>query len=194
MRNVIRYGYYALRSIFYLPLLVAYTLGGHRDIIKTDVCRLCQEESCDVSEDLALIYFLLTNPYFRATMLYRMGGMVSKLYQLMLNNHDFHLQHLESLGEGFRPVHAYATVINAKSIGKNFTIRQCTTIGNKTDGRNDLIPTIGDNVTLGCNVVIIGNIHIGNNVTIGAGSIVTHDIPDNSVVVGNPARIIKTIG
>lgn len=54
-----------------------------------------------------------------------------------------------------------------------------------------LLPTIGDNVSLGANVVIIGGVHIGNNVTIGAGSVVVKDVPDNAVVVGNPGRVIK---
>ena len=54
-----------------------------------------------------------------------------------------------------------------------------------------MIPTIGDNVSIGANVNIIGNITIGNNVEIGAGSVVVNDIPDNCVVVGNPARIIR---
>lgn len=93
---------------------------------------------------------------------------------------------------GYYAAHAYATIINAKRIGNNFSCRQCTTIGNKQDGRNDLIPIIGDNVTVGANAIIIGPITIGNNVVIGAGAVVTKDIPDNSVVVGNPARIIKT--
>ena len=68
--------------------------------------------------------------------------------------------------------------------------RQCTTIGNKRDGRNDLIPTIGDNVVMGANVCIIGDVVIGDNVIIGAGSVVVNDVPSNCVVVGNPARII----
>ena len=41
------------------------------------------------------------------------------------------------------------------------------------------------------NVVIIAGINIGNHVTIGANSVVTHDLPDYCVAVGNPARIIK---
>lgn len=52
---------------------------------------------------------------------------------------------------------------------------------------------IGDNVSLGCNVTIIGGVHIGNNVTIGAGSVVVKDVPDNCVVAGNPAKIIRYI-
>ena len=64
---------------------------------------------------------------------------------------------------------------------------QCTTIGKKNNAR----PVIGDNVTLGASVVIIGNVHIGNNVVVGAGSVVVKDVPDNCVVAGNPAKIIR---
>ncbi len=49
---------------------------------------------------------------------------------------------------------------------------------------------IGNNVFIGCNVTILPNVQIGNNVIIAAGSIVTKDVPDNSVVGGNPAKVI----
>ena len=52
-------------------------------------------------------------------------------------------------------------------------------------------PKLGNNVDVGAHVCILGNIKIGNNVKIGAGSIVVKDIPDNCVVVGNPAKVIK---
>lgn len=63
----------------------------------------------------------------------------------------------------------------------------CTTLGKKGDNR----PVIGDNVSLGCNVTIIGGVHIGNNVTVGAGSVVVKDVPDNCIVAGNPAKVIR---
>ena len=53
--------------------------------------------------------------------------------------------------------------------------------------------TIGDNVWLGGNVVVNPGVHIGNNVVIGSGSIVTKDIPDNVIAIGNPCRIIREI-
>ena len=84
--------------------------------------------------------------------------------------------------------HPYATVINAKKIGKNFTFRNSITIGNKNNDSQQ-IPTLGDNVEIGANAVVIGNIYIGNNVIIGAGAVVTKDIPSNSSAVGNPAVI-----
>lgn len=53
--------------------------------------------------------------------------------------------------------------------------------------------TIGDNVWLGGNVVVTPGVHIGNNAVIGAGSVVTKDIPDNMIAVGNPCKVIKEI-
>ncbi|QIK52864.1 serine acetyltransferase [Dysgonomonas sp. HDW5B] len=76
------------------------------------------------------------------------------------------------------------------SLGDDCRIFQNVTIGVKSTKEN-IYPTIGDNVIISANAVIIGNIHIGNNVTIGAGSIVLSDVPNNAVVAGNPARIIS---
>lgn len=50
---------------------------------------------------------------------------------------------------------------------------------------------IGNNVWIGGSVTILPGVNIGDNVTIGAGSVVVHDIPSNSVAVGNPCRVIR---
>ncbi len=52
---------------------------------------------------------------------------------------------------------------------------------------------IGDNVWVGGNVVILGGVTIGDNVVIGAGSVVTKDIPPNSLAVGNPCKVLREI-
>ena len=54
--------------------------------------------------------------------------------------------------------------------------------------------TIGENVWIGAGVVIVPGVHIGRNSVIGAGSIVTKDIPENVVAVGNPCRVLREIG
>ena len=51
---------------------------------------------------------------------------------------------------------------------------------------------VGNDVYIGNNVIILPGVTIGNNVIIGAGAVVSKSIPDNSVAVGNPARVIKT--
>ena len=59
------------------------------------------------------------------------------------------------------------------------------------DGAGAVI--IGNNVFIGVNAVILRNVRIGDNSVIGAGAVVTADIPANSLVAGNPAKVIRSI-
>jgi putative colanic acid biosynthesis acetyltransferase WcaB len=89
--------------------------------------------------------------------------------------------------------HGQALVVNqGVIIGENCVLRNSVTIGHKklADGTFTKCPRIGNNVDVGANVCIIGDVTIGNNVIIGAGAVVIKDIPDNSIAVGNPARVL----
>lgn len=90
-------------------------------------------------------------------------------------------------------------IVIARSVklGKNCVIYQNVTIGAKKRNlanNRENFPTLGDNVIVYAGACIIGGIKIGNNVQIGANAVVTKDIPDNCIVAGNPARIIKHLG
>ncbi|UTX47630.1 serine O-acetyltransferase [Chryseobacterium sp. MA9] len=97
------------------------------------------------------------------------------------------------IGEGFYLGHWGSLVINPKTvIGKNCNIAQGVTIGQQNRGKNEGSPIIGDEVWIGTNAVIVGAVTIGNNVLIVPNSYVNFDVPPNSVVIGNPAKIIPT--
>ena len=81
-------------------------------------------------------------------------------------------------------------------VGRNCTILQQVTIGGNPatyDGSSPVsqAATIGDNVIISAGAKIIGDVKIGNNAVIGANAVVTHDVPENAVVAGVPAKIIK---
>lgn len=74
-------------------------------------------------------------------------------------------------------------------IGRNCKILHGVTMGGRAGHKG--LPVVGDNVLIGTHAQILGNVKIGDNAVVGAGSIVTHDVPANVVVVGNPAKILK---
>ena len=66
---------------------------------------------------------------------------------------------------------------------------QGVTIGQQNRGKNEGFPTIGNEVWIGTNAVIVGNITIGDNVLIAPNSFINFDVPSNAIVMGNPASI-----
>ena len=74
-----------------------------------------------------------------------------------------------------------------------WVLRECSSIPNKEELTLFGKVVIGNNVHVGTNAMIMPGVHIGNNCIIGSGAIVTKDIPDNSIAVGVPARVIETI-
>lgn len=91
------------------------------------------------------------------------------------------------IGSGLKIDHPVGIVINSGvNIGKNLTIKSGVVIGKKDENG---VAVIGDNVQIGVHAILLGNIKIGNNVDIGAGAIVTHDVPDNAVVINQAAKI-----
>ena len=95
------------------------------------------------------------------------------------------------IGSGFYIGHNGRIVINeGASIGKNCNIATGVVIGQENRGKRKGCPTIGNYVWIGANAAIVGKNKIGDDVLIAPLAYVNFDVPDHSVVIGNPGRII----
>jgi len=95
------------------------------------------------------------------------------------------------IGPGFYIGHTGRIIVNDNAvIGKNVNIATGVTIGRENRGERIGCPTIGDNCWIGTNAVIVGKINIGNDVLIAPLTYVNFDVPDHSIVLGNPGKII----
>lgn len=114
-------------------------------------------------------------------------------YRRMCLKYQIHIEP-NTVGYGFAMVHpGFRRVGYAMMVGNNCTILPNVILGRKSPDVTDekLIIKIGDNCYLGTGCSIMGPLTLGNNVTVGAGSVVTKDFPDNVIIAGNPAKIIK---
>ncbi len=96
----------------------------------------------------------------------------------------------QNIGGGLYINHPYLITINREAVlGKNINLHKGVTIGQENRGSRKGAPTIGNNVWIGVNATIVGKIQIGNDVLIAPNSYVNCDVPDHSVVFGNPCII-----
>lgn len=96
-----------------------------------------------------------------------------------------------TIGKGLVLVHCGNIAVNNEAvIGKNCTMYHGVTVGMEFRGSRQGNPVIGDNVWIGSNACIVGNIKIGDDVLIAPLSFVNFDVPSHSIVIGNPAKII----
>ena len=134
--------------------------------------------------------------YYRKTQL--ATNFISKLmYKILFVYYKkkYHVEFSEKvrIGEGLYIGHPYNITINENAIiGKNCNIHKGVTIGQENRGKRKGAPTIGDEVWIGINCTVVGNIKIGNDVLIAPNSFVNCNIPDHSIVLGNPCRIIPS--
>lgn len=102
------------------------------------------------------------------------------------------LPYSASIGEGFYIGHFGNIIIHPNSvIGMNCNISQGVTIGISGRGEKRGVPNIGNNVYIGANSVVAGNIYIADNVLIGACSLVVNNVLTSGTVVGVPAKMIN---
>ncbi|WP_027377044.1 serine acetyltransferase [Kaistella palustris] len=141
------------------------------------------------SPNLHFIYLLRTaQKYPKNTLWGKFRRLILRHYQI---KYGFQIYPETQIGEGLYLGHWGAVVINPKvKIGRNCNIAQGVTIAQTNRGKNAGTPVIGDEVWIGPNAVLVGNIKIGNNVLIAPNAYVNSDIPSDAVATGNPAVFI----
>jgi len=150
----------------------------------------------------------LTNPAFVALAVYRFGRWAierrnpaarwisRKLYGatnlFVANTTKVWIRRQVSLGDDFHIIHAEGSLsIHPDAvIGKRVGVMHNVTIGTNMGAG---APVIGDDVFVGVNSTILGSIRIGDRVRIAANTAVTTNVPDDSIVVGSPAKIYRRL-
>ena len=135
--------------------------------------------------------------HLRYTEYYRNKNKILFLWHFFIYKHLGFKLHVtiypNTIGPGFRLYHIgdFTHIGPNVKIGKNCTIQPGVVFGNKTEKPENSTIQVGDNCYFGLGVKILGSVQIGNNVTIGANAVITKDIPDNAIVAGIPAKIIR---
>lgn len=173
----------AVFSVVYLPFLSKKKLS----LIKEDFKHLCNWQGKEYT--LFSFYFTFAQMKEFRSIVYNLLGKCRILTSWLFHGQDCLYICTKDVDGGFIVQHGFSTVINAKKIGKNFHVYQQVTIG----FNGNEAPIIGDNVRVCCGAKIIGGIHVGNNVVVGANAVVCKDVPDNVVVGGVPAKVIKKV-
>ena len=179
--------YYYLICLPHILLLTTHKKGG---IIKADTRRWLAIMDKPYSLLTGFVYLISYYPEFRNLFYYRIGGL-GKILNLYCPKMNSLFIESDFIDEGLFIQHGFATIIAAKSIGKNCWINQQVTIG--YSNKNDC-PVLLDNVTINAGAKVIGGVKIGSNSKVGANSVVVKDIPPDCVVVGVPAYIVKRNG
>lgn len=108
----------------------------------------------------------------------------------MMSRHHVDISARSEIGPGLLVMHHHGLIVGPSQIGGNCVLHQNVTIGQRVAGGDQGVPRIGDNVWIGPGATIVGAIVIGSGSTISAGAVVTRDVPERSLVAGNPGRVI----
>lgn len=181
-----------------IPMVVYMSDAEFRDVIRVDLKRFLYAEPQAEPSLYWMLYALVFRNPFRAVFYFRMRAKhnLVRVVQSVLLPDKRETEITGDIAPGLLILHGQATIIHCVKAGRNLEVYQSVTIGRNPSHRRDErdMPVIGDNVTIYTGSIVAGGITIGDNVQIGAGSVVMKDVPDNCVVAGNPARVVRQDG
>lgn len=180
--------------IRFTPHLLVYLLMKER--ILKDLLRWMEVISAIPyhSRIKAYLWLLINVKEYRTLLYYRLGkvGRLLAIFASPMPTCFLTGVAPDKLGDGVVIQHGHSMRLGAERVGRDLQIWHNVTVGkSKSGGRK---PRIGDNVMIYTGAIVLGDIEIGNNVKIGAATLVLKSVPDDCVVVGNPARIVRRHG
>ncbi len=149
----------------------------------------------DLSDRESFIKCFSQRQEFRSVIRYRVkcfsDKYITKTFQQLTNKKNAFVPSLylscKEIGPGLYIEHGFSSIVFASKIGENFHLNQSVTIGAARGG----IPIIGNNVSVYCNSVVLGNITLGDWVKVAAGAVVVDSVPERCIVASPKAIIIK---
>ncbi len=134
---------------------------------------------------------LMRDHSLRYLLCLRGGVLLNPLRKHLSTKYGLNLGNGNNIGSGLYLGHAYGINVNpGVIIGKNCALHKGCTLGQENRGKRKGCPTLGNDVWVGINSMIVGRVTIGDHVLIAPCSFVNCDVPANSIVVGNPCKII----
>lgn len=185
-----------LNYIRTFPVYLCVLFSTQKQLVIEDVDRWSAQLNKDFSNlFLALNYYLTHMKEFRNLLLHRLWNPTrtfrDKIHVFIARRLWKPLDSLylntRYIGGGLFIQHGFATIVSAKSLGKNCWINQQVTIGY----RGEYAPVLKDNVSVFCGAKVLGNVVMNDNSVAGANAVVIKDVPENAIVAGVPAQIIK---
>lgn len=155
-----------------------------------DVEVYAKEYKVNGNQYFQLLWFLTFNRSFRSLYYYRLGAKRFLVMWLGRGESNFHIPQTCKIAPGVLFFHSYGTILNGWSIGTECRITHNVTLGDKHGMR----PHIGERVEILPGAVIVGDVTVGNDCVLGPNAVVYKSVPDNCIVVGNPAYILKENG
>lgn len=198
MKDFIRKALDFLRILLVSPQILPFFFTTEKASILTDIKRWLEVLGWTGTADWVNLLTLISKKQeFRNLYYYRLfkGNFAARILMYVMKFFykecpSLFLDTSSNIGQGLFIQHGFSTIVMA-DLGDNCWINQQVTIGYKDKYSR---PKIGKNVHITAGAKVIGGITIGNNVTVGANAVVVKNVPDNCVVVGVPAYIVKKNG
>ena len=178
------------------------------DLIRKDIGRYFSLEGKNGQPGLLQkLRILVDSPGLHGILIYRYGSWLNRrirfkllrlplkflyvlLDRLCVILWGIHIDEGAEIGPGLYIGHPGGIMIGPVRMGKDCNIAHQVTIGRRADGGGGA-PTIGDRAWIGVGSVLFGGIRIGSGVTIGPCTVVSRNLPDGILVIGNPMRVLR---